>query len=200
MLLLFFMIKINQLKKIIELIYANIPENLFYHTLQHTLQVEESGLKIANKEGITSEEDLIRLKSAIYIHDIGNLIERKDHEQRGVEFAYNLLPYLGASEKDLKIIDGIIMATKIPQNPKTNLERIMCDADLSLMGYKNWISVIDNYRKELGTNDMLQWYQGQINFLSSHNWFTESAALLYNSQKIKNIGFAQKEINKILDK
>ena len=44
------------------------------------------------------------------------------------------LPKFGLSEKDIELICGMIMATKIPQNPKTKLEKIIADADLEYLG------------------------------------------------------------------
>ena len=39
-----------------------------------------------------------------------------------------------SKKKDIEIICGIIMATKIPQRPKNYLEEIICDADLNYLG------------------------------------------------------------------
>ncbi|MGV8087120.1 MAG: HD domain-containing protein [Candidatus Woesearchaeota archaeon] len=191
------MIQIENLKECIKLIYKEpLPSHIHYHSWNHTQQVEEAGIKIARIEGV-NDSDLIRLRSGIYIHDIGNLISRKDHEKRSMNLAYQLLPLFGASDEDLTVIDGIVMATAIPQNPKNHLEKIMCDADFSLMGYEDWIDVIDGYRRELKITDMKKWYENQIGFLSSHKWFTETAASLYDDQKQKNIEVTRQRLKNI---
>jgi len=111
-----------------------------------------------------------------------------------------VLPLIGAGDEDIEIIDGMVMATMIPQNPRTHLEQIMCDADLSLMGLPTWFNVIDSYRKELGVSNIRQWYEAQIKFLSSHNWFTDSAKKLYDDTKQRNLQVVSGELEALKHK
>lgn len=181
------MIEVEKLKATVKEIYREpLPQNIHYHKWSHIVQVEEAVLTIAQGECVDGV-DLIRLRSGVYVHDLGNLISRENHEQRGVKLAYQFLPLFGADAEDLTVVDGLVMATAIPQSPTNLLERIMCDADLSLMGYENWFETIDGYRKELGIESLEEWYVGQVNFLGSHKWFTQTAARKYDGQKQKNL-------------
>jgi uncharacterized protein len=190
------MIQTKKLKECVKSMYvAPLPAHVIYHDWRHTEQVEEAALDIAKAEMMADELDLSRLKSAAYVHDLGNLVARKGHERTSVSLAYQLLPLFGASEDDLKAVDGLVMATELPQEPKDLLEKIMCDADLSLMGYKSWIDEIDKYRIELGIDDMKKWYEGQVKFLGSHQWHTDGARALYDGQKQKNIQLAKDRLN-----
>jgi predicted metal-dependent HD superfamily phosphohydrolase len=185
------------LAKIVKEIYdtQGKSKGLVYHLWDHTMQVREASHTIAKKEAV-SEADMKLLDAAGIVHDIGNIVGRAGHEEKGVEFAKTNLLYLGYDQQEIDTISGMIMATKFPQQPKNILEMIMADADLSLMGYKHWPKKIEGYRIELGINEMDKWYKGQTGFLESHKWWTKGAKELYDDQKSKNIDWLKKEIPK----
>ena len=133
------------LKKLSE----ELPEYLSYHGKHHTLDVLEAAQKIANFEGITDEEEITLLKTACLFHDIGFTISGQDHEERGCEIAEKVLPDLNYSVDQIKIIKGMIMATKIPQSPNNKLEQIICDADLDYLGRDDFFSIGDTLFQEL---------------------------------------------------
>jgi len=93
------------------------------------------------------------------------------------KFAEKELPDFGFNKEDIEIIKGMIMATKVPQKPHTLLEKIICDADLVYLGGDNYDSISTTLHKELTLNgidlDEDQWLDMQINFLESHNYWTE---------------------------
>ena len=188
------MIQIEKLKKTIKTVYEEpLPRSIHYHKWSHIQQVEEAAVKIADGESVIGD-DLIRLKSGVYIHDIGNLISREKHEQRSMDISSPILSLFGASEKDIEVIRGLVLSTAIPQKPKNILEGIMCDSDLSLMGYENWLEVIDGYRLELRIDNLQKWYSGQISFLETHRWFTKTAARLYDEPKHRNIDLVRSKL------
>ena len=163
---------------------------LVYHLWDHSNQVRKAGSAIGRKENI-SEKELFLLDTASIVHDIGNILSRQGHEEAGIEFAKINLPYFGFANNEIEIVNGIIKATKFPQQPQNHLEQIMVDADLSLMGYKNWPEQIDKYRQELKITDMFKWYESQITFLIKHEWFTQGAKELYDVQKNKNLDWVK---------
>lgn len=59
------------------------------------------------------------------------------------------LKTLDFSDKDIKAICGMIMATKIPQSPKNRLEVILADADLEYLSTSRFKIVSDKLFKEL---------------------------------------------------
>lgn len=188
------MIEIEKVRDFAKLIYAQpLPEHIIYHNWAHTKQVDREGVCIATGEGF-GDYDLIRLRSAIYMHDIGNIVARDGHEEGGVRIASQVLPLFGASDEDLLIIQGLVMATKLPQNPTTPLEEVICDADLSLMGCEDWLEEIDKYRRELKIEDLRKWHEEQVKFLGSHNWFTKTARERYDKQKKANIEKAKRKL------
>ncbi len=85
----------------------------------------------------------------------------------------------------------MIMATKIPQSPKNILEEILVDADLDYLGRTDFPSIGKTLFDELNANgnslDENQWNQRQINFLSNHKYFTQTARELRQPEKQKQL-------------
>lgn len=186
----------DSLKNMIKTIYdiSGSKAGLHYHLWPHTARVLKSGKYLAKGEGI-SYEDIYLLKTAIILHDVGNILGRKGHEDLSIDFVKANLPYFSYNNNQIEIVSGLIKATEIPQMPKTHLEKIMCDADLSLIGLETWSTEIDGYRKELGITDLKSWYGGHIKFWRNHNWFTETAKSLYDEGKKNNILLCEKVLS-----
>ncbi|RLD60857.1 MAG: hypothetical protein DRJ01_08940, partial [Bacteroidetes bacterium] len=103
-----------------------LPKDLYYHNLKHTIDVIVQVELIGNKEGV-SEKELLLLKTAALFHDSGFLKSYTDHELIGIQIANEILPRFGYSQDQIKIIGDMIFATRIPPKPKNKLEKIICD-------------------------------------------------------------------------
>ena len=141
---------------------------------------------LASKLNI-SEPDLELMRVAICFHDYGFISGPENHEERGCLSARQVLPRVGFTDSELDIICGMIMATKIPQSPKTLLEQIVCDADLFYLGTQYYFQIAKLFEVEL-TNlgvlkDNKQWNQIQTRFLENHNYHTNVAKDLLNDDK-----------------
>ncbi len=163
---------------IVEKMTNEISADLSYHNLSHTLGVLEQCNNYINRLNINENEACL-LQTAAVLHDIGFLWVYDNHEDRGVTFAKEELPKWGYSDSDLKIISGIIMATKIPQNPTTLLEEIICDADLNYLGTDSFEEIGETLRQEFLTYNKLKiednWNAFQIKFLEGHRFRTTYA-------------------------
>ena len=153
-----------------------LPDNLTYHGLHHTLYVLNAAMEIAAEEHITvAEKKLLRI-AALY-HDGGFLFTYHNHEIEGCKMAKENLPAFGYTDDEIKIICGIILATKIPQSPKTLLEKIICDADLEYLGREDFYKISHSLFCEMKTymnlKDENEWNKIQKNFLEQHQYFTE---------------------------
>ncbi len=177
---------------------TELSENLFYHTIHHTLDVYHCAASIAKEEGVTDSDLKLLLIAAIY-HDAGYLIQNKDHEQRSCEMARHYLPQFHYTKEDIDHICNIIMATKIPQNPKSHLEEIICDADLNYLGRADFFSIGENLCKEMLAfgyiKNKKEWNQIQVDFMQKHHYFTPTAIRHNNLQKQKNLAKVQSKIN-----
>ncbi len=176
-----------------------LDKRLRYHGKQHTTNdVLPNSITLANEEGLSDEEVLIVKTAALY-HDVGYLDQYDKNEPLGVQRAKNDLPRFGYSNEQVEKISACIMATQVPQQPKSKLEQIVCDADLSSLGSEHfyiaseWLRLELNEIKNLGMAPR-EWLIKQLSFLQGHQYWTESAKRLYGSRKDQHI----REIKELL--
>ena len=179
----------------------NLPKNLFYHKRSHTLEyVYPQALRLARTEGISPDNRLLLATAALF-HDTGFLDQYAANEPfgaaRGREYAgqsYNRVLRQGA-----QTIYEAIVNTNMKEPPKNLIERILRDADLSVIGMPEFHHWNDNLRwecrkhekespamYEFATDDK-KWATSQLAFLEKQTWFTASARRLYENQKQENI-------------
>ncbi len=186
--------KLPECKFIIDRLTNELPSNIYYHNIDHTLDVYQFVKIIAENEGI-NPSDLKLLQIAALYHDAGHLIENKNHELHSCEIARASLPQFNYSKEDINTICSIIMATEMPQNPKTLLEEIICDADLNYLGRTDFFLTSKNLYKEMLANGTINnwgdWMQIQAKFLQQHHFFTKTARKLRKSEKEKNLKIIQ---------
>jgi predicted metal-dependent HD superfamily phosphohydrolase len=171
---------------ILEKLKNELPTNLYYHSFNHVIDVLNAAIQYAEMEKI-SENDTLLLKTAALFHDSGFTIQSENHEELGCDIAKKFLPQFDYKESDIHIICGMIMATKIPQKPNNILEKIICDADLDYLGRDDFWEIGHNLYKELEvfgilTNEV-DWNRLQLKFLSTHQYFTQSAKALRKNKK-----------------
>lgn len=152
-----------------------LPKDLFYHGLHHTRDVYGAAMQIARSEHISPEE-LNLLKIATMFHDAGFITHYKNHEEAGCEMARAMLPAFGFGRRQIRLIEGMIMATQIPQSPRTQLERIICDADLDYLGRDDFRDIaktlFDELKVYMNMKDEKVWNQIQLDFLRNHQYHT----------------------------
>ena len=163
---------------IIDKLKRELSADLTYHGLHHTLDVFDITKELCNIEAVTSREAVL-LKTAALFHDSGFTINNKDHELLGCQIAQKELPKFGYSDEEIEQICGMIMATKIPQNPQNHLEAILCDADLDYLGRDDFFSIGATLYEELKAYNVLQneeaWNRLQVSFLEKHTFFTPTS-------------------------
>jgi predicted metal-dependent HD superfamily phosphohydrolase len=160
---------------VIGLLKSRIPSTFYYHQYKHSLYVMEKAAEIGESENCT-EKELELLEVAALWHDTGYINIYQGHEEESCVLAREHLPGYGYSQDDIDKICGMIMATKIPQTPKTKLEEIIADADLEYLGTENASAMAYDLFKELeAINPQLTretWNKTEIKFLTQHRYFT----------------------------
>jgi len=167
-----------------------LPADLTYHSLNHTLDVHTSVEEIGQRERVGTT-DLLLLKTAALYHDAGFTRTYSEHEAAGCEIAREILPGFGYTSGSIEVICGMIMATKIPQSPQTHLEEILCDADLYYLGRDDFFPVGNSLYREFLSYGVVQneteWNKLQIGFLESHQYFTSTAKAMRASRKASHL-------------
>lgn len=181
---------LNARNFIIEKMKKELPPDLFYHGLHHTLDVCDAASLLALKENVSSENTEL-LKMAALFHDAGFIRQYKLNEEIGCEIAREVLPEFNYEPVEIDTICGMVMATRVPQTPKNHLEEIMVDADLDYLGRADFYSIGKTLFNELNAFgaalDDKQWNQMQVKFLSNHKYFTNTAKELRDSGKQKQL-------------
>jgi uncharacterized protein len=162
-----------------------------YHSLAHTRdEVVPAADRYAAGEGVTGESVLLLRTAALY-HDAGYVEQHHDHEEASVRIATAVLPSFGYTPAQIEVITGIILATRLSQEPRTLQEQIMVDADLSILGQANYLARNAALREEWAAYGRVmtdaQWYGSQLQFMRDHHYFTATARLLCEAQKQINI-------------
>ncbi len=178
-----------------------LSPGLYYHGMIHTTDdVVPATEKFAEGEGIKGES-LDLLLTAAWFHDLGFIEVRTSHEAIGARIASEVLPLFGYTEEQIQIVNGIIMATVVPQAPQTILEQIMADADLDVLGREDFMLRNGNLRRELAFFGQeftdTQWFSGQLKFVETHTYFTASARALRDAGQAKNVAGMKQRLEEI---
>lgn len=152
-----------------------LDPSLYYHGLHHTLDVLATVKELCILENVSSKDQELLCVAALF-HDAGFTVSNQEHERLGCEIATSTLPEYGYSERQIEQICGMIMATKIPQNPQNHLEKIICDADLDYLGRSDFYTIGQTLYEELYELGILkseeQWNRIQVTFLEAHSYWT----------------------------
>lgn len=152
---------------------------LTYHRMEHTIDVVSQAERIAKEEGVREPGKLRLLKIAALYHDTGFLHTYAHHEERSCEIFLADAPSLGLDENEQQQIVELIMATKIPQNPVTHLQQILCDADLDYLGRSDFFTIGNSLKEEFLHFSIIkteeEWLELQARFLSNHHYHTKSS-------------------------
>lgn len=171
---------------ILDKLEKDLPDTLYYHNIKHTVDVVTQVELIGLGEGVTDEE-LLLLKTAALFHDSGHSISYDNHEYYSCLITREMLPDYGYTGSQIDIICDLILSTKLPPKPSNKLERIMCDADLDYLGRSDMIPVSNQLflelKDRLKIDSMKDWNNLQVNFISRHQYFTETARNLREVNK-----------------
>lgn len=175
---------------IIDKLEKELPAYLVYHNVGHTQQVLKHALALAAAEGITGKE-LDLLCTAALFHDAGFIEKYTGHEEVSCHIAQEHLPQFGYTPAEIKAICELIMATKIPQTPKSYLAKILCDADLYYLGTDDYGVMTEKlypeFLKQGFAKNKMEWQRQQIAFLESHQYFTTTAREQLTGMQKKNL-------------
>ncbi|MCD4788760.1 MAG: HD domain-containing protein [Bacteroidales bacterium] len=177
-------------KYIINKLQKELKPDLSYHSIDHTLDVLQAAIRYAEMEGVNGY-DLELIKAAALFHDAGFTEIYEGHEKASVRLAYETLPEFGYTNEDIKLIEGMILSTEIPQHPSTQLEKIIADADLDYIGRDDLFVIGQRLQYEWQlhgkVSSLREWHEKQLEFLKNHKYFTKSAKKLRNNKKQENI-------------
>lgn len=164
-----------------------------YHNLQHTQEVVAAAQEIAATQEL-SDTDRMMLTLAAWFHDTGYVFGKLDHEQKSCQVAKDFLVGQQATAVELEVeaLCQLILSTKVGTSPEGELQKILCDADLSHIGSANYWDKSARLRHEILLTEgkimtEVEWVNFELNFMQNHTFNTEVAADLYEKRKQKHI-------------
>ena len=173
-----------------ELFFQRTLSFLKYHNFRHTESVVDRANEIAIHYPMNDSERFCMITAA-WFHDTGHLFnELAEHEQTGADLMTSFLKSFFIKEDMIRKISDSIMATRIPSNPKTMIEKILCDADTYHFGTKEFRItdpiVYEETEARLHIHIENKIYKS-IHLLESHRYFTDYCQELLNKGKEENI-------------
>ena len=133
---------------VFELFKNELPDTIVYHNHTHTKRVFKSTKEIIENSEINVNDAEILMLAAL-LHDTGYTKTWDDHEDESAKIAEDFLKKEGADQKIIDSVKDCIMATKVANEPKTELDKILRDADASHFGKKYFNEASEFLRKEL---------------------------------------------------
>lgn len=172
-----------------------------YHNFDHTLEVVEHVKEISTAMNVSAVNKEIVLLAA-WFHDTGYLFSPVGHEERSIAIATEFLRSNNYPETKVKKVAGCIRATKVPQQPKNELEMIMADADLLNLGKKDSIARGEMLRTEIESMSgkplpEAEWIRQSISFHLGHRYHTSYAIKKYASSQDRNLKILQKRLKSL---
>jgi len=185
--------KLKQISDYVSLFFIQHHDpRLFYHNIEHTRDMADKAAQIAAHYGL-DEHDRFVIAASAWFHDVGYLlVEPQVHELKSAEVAEAWLKQAGIREEDILTITQCILSTKMPQRPGTQLEKIICDADLYHLGKEDFWERSKLLRKEmeaLTKKDIsgADWRINTIALMESHHYHTDYCVELLNACKARNL-------------
>lgn len=165
-----------QLTDIIDRMRSDLDQRYTYHTVEHTLDVIKCCEDICDSEGMSGSNKLILQISALF-HDTGFLLSRNHHEERSVDIFTQARANFTLDNEHIKEIENCIRATRVPQEPQSHLEQIICDADLDYLGRTDFWMISDSLYKEMTycaeISGSQAWKELQVRFMKAHRFHTK---------------------------
>ncbi len=183
--------KYKEIKEtILKKLDIELASDLYYHSIDHTLDVLMMVEKIGEAEGL-NEEDILLLKIAALFHDSGFIRTYDGHEEESVRIAENILTEYGVEKEIIEKISKLILITKVGSKPSTLMEKVMIDADLDYLG-RNDFSLISQklfmeWKKKGIVKDLNEFYKRQFEFLQNHEFYTNTSIINRKDMKEKQL-------------
>ena len=176
--------------EILTRLHQELPNSLYYHNIDHTINIVAQTEIIGRNENI-SEHDLLMLKTAALFHDTGFLHQYNNIKDYSILIAIDYLKRHHYSEKQIDIVTQLINATRPNYKPQTLLEEINIDANYHYFGRPDFYQQSERLFKEYIANDIIishtEWIQKQAATIENHNFYTNTGRKLRQVNKQQQI-------------
>ncbi len=175
-----------------------VDPGFVFHNLDHTEDVAQACSQIADHFQLEDAERFILILAA-WFHDTGySLGSASGHEEESIRIASGFLRDHHVDEEVIQKVGSCIQATRMPQSPVNQVEKILCDADLFHLATEDFKARNQLLKQEQETLlghkiDKKEWRKNNIEFLSNHKYFTEYGKEVLEPKKYENLLLLQKK-------
>ncbi|HEX6333411.1 MAG TPA: Pycsar system effector family protein [Flavisolibacter sp.] len=175
-----------------DLLTHQLRPTFVFHNLDHTEDVAESASMMADHYQL-HDDDRFVLMLAAWFHDTGYISgQAEGHEEASVQIATEFLNQQQVDEPVIQRVNSAIKATRMPQSPISQVEKILCDADLMHLATEDFRARNQLLKQErenlLGQKiEKKEWRKSNINFLEHHRYFTDYGQQELEPKKMENI-------------
>lgn len=173
-----------------QLLDLQLSPDLRFHNKSHTADVVEMANRLG-KFSRLNKHDLQKLQVAAWFHDAGYCYSYSGHEDNSVALSIRFLRSANCAEEFITDVVAIINSTRIPQEPESLLEKIICDADLAHLASEDYPLYAARLRTEWElclnkTYTDKQWDEGNLDLMQHHRYFTAYGRKVLETAKQKN--------------
>lgn len=168
-----------------------LPESILFHTYQHTVDVTAAAEKIVGKSTL-DERSQVLVMLAAWFHDTGYVESYEDHAEASVRIAAAFLEPRSLSDEDTEEVAAMIRYVHSGEEPRTQEEAVLHDANYSFAGDKLFFDRSSRLRMEwertLGCifTDR-EWAERQLAYLTSIRFYTQYGKKKYERRRHKNL-------------
>jgi predicted metal-dependent HD superfamily phosphohydrolase len=173
------------------------PEFVF-HNIEHTEDVVEACSYMADYYKMSDDDRFVLMLSA-WFHDTGySKGEAAGHEEESVKIASQFLHQHTIEPMLIQRVSSAIQATRMPQSPISQVEKVLCDADLYHLAtedFKPRNQLLKQEQESLLEHKISKkdWRKNNINFLESHKYFTDYGQEYLEPKKLENLNGLRKK-------
>ncbi|HEU4632348.1 MAG TPA: Pycsar system effector family protein [Flavisolibacter sp.] len=181
-----------------DLFTNNLDPRFVFHSLEHTEDVADACSMMADHYRL-SEDDRYVLSLAAWFHDTGYTSGHVEgHEDVSIQLSTDFLRQHQVEETVIQRVTSAIRATRMPQSPLSQIEKILCDADLMHLATEDFKAKNGLLKQErenlLGTKiSKKEWRKSNIQFLESHKYFTDYGKQHLEPGKQENLNDIRKK-------
>ena len=167
-----------------QLLTTGLDPRLVYHTLAHTAYVAAQAQALATAAALPppqAEELLL----AAWFHDTGYLDTYDGHEYASMVRAEAWLRKQGVGAERIELIKNLIRATHRDEPRRTELEKLLVDADMSNLAAADFRARAELIRAEWELRldksySDAEWAELQLNFMLAHRYLSAAGQAHYD--------------------
>ena len=184
-----------------DILQHQLSPKLTYHNYDHTKMVVDAATIIGTAENL-NEDDLETVLLASWFHDTGHRDAYEGHEEKSRLIAREFLQAEKVPVDKIEKVDACIQVTVPGKTPKTQLEKLLCDADMyhiSQKDYEDYANLLRmewaNVKNEKYTD--IEWHKQNLEFISRHKFHTKYGQEVLAEGKDKVRDKWQKKMSKL---